>query len=148
MSARAIIGALLVTGFVFALSATASAAVIELQVTGLRSNDGAVLVAVFDREEIFLNSGEQILTISLDAEDAAAGTVSGVVEGLPAGEYALVVHHDENGNDRFDTNFLGLPDEGYGFSNDVEAFLSRPAFEDAAFELAGNDISLAVRMTY
>jgi len=41
-------------------------------------------------------------------------------EDIPPGTYALVVIHDENMNGKLDTNWVGIPKEGYGFSNDVK----------------------------
>ena len=55
---------------------------------------------------------------------------------LPPGVYAVNAFHDENNNGKFATNFIGLPLEGYGFSNDVRPnLLSAPSFNKAAFEL-------------
>ena len=55
-------------------------------------------------------------------------------EGIPAGTYALVVLHDENMNGKVDTNWIGIPKEGYGFSNDAKASFSAPSFKDASFQ--------------
>ncbi len=148
MFKRPFITALTIMSFLFSATTLTAAADIQVSIGGLRSTDGVVLVAVFDREEVFLDSGEQIVTLSLNAGTAKAGTVTGAVKNLPAGQYAVVVHHDENDNNYFDTNFFGLPAEGYGFSNDVEVFLSKPAFEEAAFKLGAQDVSVAIRMTY
>jgi uncharacterized protein (DUF2141 family) len=40
-------------------------------------------------------------------------------EGIPPGTYSLAVVQDENMNGKLDTNWLGIPKEGYGFANDV-----------------------------
>ena len=42
-----------------------------------------------------------------------------VVKDIPLQDYTVVVYHDENGNEEFDKNFLGIPKESYGFSNNV-----------------------------
>lgn len=55
--------------------------------------------------------------------------------GLAPGEYAIVVHHDENCNDKVDKNILGLPLEGYCFSNNVKALTAPPKFKSAKFTL-------------
>ncbi len=41
-------------------------------------------------------------------------------EDIPPGRYALAVIHDENMNGKLDANWLGVPKEGYGFSNDAK----------------------------
>lgn len=54
---------------------------------------------------------------------------------VPAGTYAVVVLHDENLNHKMDKNFLGIPQEGWGVSNNVRPALSAPRFQDAAFAI-------------
>src|SRR5262249_16993418 len=51
---------------------------------------------------------------------------------LPPGTYAAAGFHDENGNDKFDQTLIGLPEEGYLFSNNAKPFLSAPSFDKAA----------------
>ena len=50
------------------------------------------------------------------------------------GEYALLVHHDENGNGRIDRNFIGIPREPIGFSNRYRP-KGPPSYSRAAFFL-------------
>jgi uncharacterized protein (DUF2141 family) len=47
---------------------------------------------------------------------------------IPAGTYTLVIVHDENMSSKLDTNWLGIPTEGYGFSNDAKVMLGPPSF--------------------
>lgn len=53
---------------------------------------------------------------------------------VPAGTYAVVVLHDENLNHKMDKNFLGIPQEGWGVSNNVRPAMLAPRFQDAAFD--------------
>lgn len=55
--------------------------------------------------------------------------------GVAPGGYAVALFHDENDNAKMDTNFIGIPKEGYGFSNNARGRLSAPTFEQAAFSL-------------
>lgn len=54
-------------------------------------------------------------------------------ENIPFGEYAIKVHHDEDGNNEMDTNFLGIPSEDYGFSNNASGTFGPADWEDAKF---------------
>lgn len=102
---------------------------------------GEIHVAVYDNAEAFeADRGEK--------GGAAPGIVDGtivMVEAgtstfeyeLPAGQYAVGIFHDVNLNNKMDNNFLGLPKEQYGFSNNARALFGPPSFEDAAFELTG-----------
>ena len=70
-------------------------------------------------------------------------------EGIPAGTYALVVLHDENMNGKIDTNWIGVPKEGYGFSNDAKAAALRaPSFSDASFVYDGKSVDLTITLRY
>ena len=59
---------------------------------------------------------------------------------IPDGEYAIAFFIDANGNKKLDKNFLGIPKEQFGFSNNAMGTLSAPSFEQAKFRVAGNTI--------
>ena len=52
---------------------------------------------------------------------------------LPAGKYAIKVFHDEDDDDELDTNFIGIPSEDYGFSNNAKGNFGPASWEDAMF---------------
>ena len=56
---------------------------------------------------------------------------------LPFGEYAITLFVDFNGNKKIDKNFLGIPKEPYGFSNNVIGNMSAPTFDQAKFVISG-----------
>lgn len=56
--------------------------------------------------------------------------------------------HDENDGGRLDTNGMGVPTEGYGFSNDAQGFLSAPSFDAAAIAIGDADLNTAVDLIY
>ena len=59
---------------------------------------------------------------------------------IPDGEYAIAFFVDANGNKKLDKNFLGIPKEQFGFSNNAMGTLSAPSFEQAKFKVAGNTV--------
>jgi uncharacterized protein (DUF2141 family) len=68
---------------------------------------------------------------------------------LPPGTYAVAVMHDENGNGRLDANFLGIPTEGYGVSNNHTHALSAPSWDESKFEVkAGQEVRLGIALRY
>jgi uncharacterized protein (DUF2141 family) len=67
---------------------------------------------------------------------------------LPPGIYAIACFHDENANGQFDQNFLGIPQEGYGFSNNLHPFFRAPSFESASFVLPPDGAALTIHMIY
>jgi uncharacterized protein (DUF2141 family) len=67
---------------------------------------------------------------------------------LPPGRYAIIVFHDENDDGRLNKSMLGIPNEGYGFSNNATGFLSAPSFESAAVEVGSEDRSIVISLNY
>jgi uncharacterized protein (DUF2141 family) len=120
----------------------ASAADLSVDVAGLKNAKGKVLVGVYQRAEDFLK-----LPMRTAAVDAQAGKVRLVIAGLPAGDYALSVYQDENGNGKLDTNPVGMPIEPYGFSNDAAGSFGPPSFQQALLHVAaaGNLVTVNVR---
>lgn len=115
--------------FVFAIAATfacarmAHAADLTVDVAGLTDANGQLLVAVFDRADSFLKQ-----PVRTAAAAAQSGTVRLILAGLPAGDYALSVFKDANGNGKLDRNPVGMPIEPYGFSNDAAGSYGPPSY--------------------
>jgi uncharacterized protein (DUF2141 family) len=65
------------------------------------------------------------------------GTATATFTEIPAGDYAVMVLHDENGNKQMDFETNGMPKEAYGMSNNP-ALMGMPVFEDAKFTLDGD----------
>ncbi len=57
---------------------------------------------------------------------------------LTKGTYAIAIYHDINSDKKCNRNFLGIPTEDYGFSNDVKPVFSAPSFKSAAFTMNKN----------
>lgn len=111
----------------------ADAAELTVVIDNLRSAKGAVFVALWNDAEGFTDSKAALINTNMPAR---MGQVSFDLGDLPAGAYAIASFHDENGNGEFDTTWLGLPDEGLGFSNGAWIRLGAPSFKEAAFDLA------------
>jgi len=67
---------------------------------------------------------------------------------LQPGRYAIATYHDENSNGKFDQGFLGIPLEGYAFSNAATVFLGPPDFSEAAITLSENNSQQTIIMDY
>jgi uncharacterized protein (DUF2141 family) len=82
---------------------------------------------------------------------AAASPDSGtcVFRGVArARDYAIVVHHDENNDNVFQKTAFGIPEEGYGFSNDVHPRFSAPSFDDCKFHYNAGRVAMNISMLY
>jgi uncharacterized protein (DUF2141 family) len=126
------------------VAGTAQAADLELTIA-VRNGDGQVLVAVFDSADTFAKEGKEVVGVSAAI---AGGTARTVIAGLKPGRYAVAGFHDENGNGKLDTNLLGIPTEGYGFSRDARGTLGPPSFGAAAFDLPDTGAKQTFTMGY
>jgi len=74
------------------------------------------------------------------------GTASATFGGLTPGIYAVTVYQDANGNRKFDKNWLGMPREAWGVSNDARPHLRAPRFDEAEVSLSGTDQTIEIHV--
>ena len=127
------------------IAAPAVAGDLEIRVGGVNNGDGRVMVAVFDAAERVMGDDTQTAALMLPARK---GVVRAVIGDLPPGTYAISVYHDANGNQELDTNMLGMPREGYGFSNDARGVAGPPSFQAASFEIGADPAVVDLRLSY
>lgn len=112
-------------------------------VRGLRSNRGHIRGAIYPSAETFTHEGQGTSTCI----SSVRGRVSRCVfEDVPPGRYAVGVMHDEDDDEHFDQGFMGIPQEGYGFSRNAHGTMGPPSFEDAAFTFRGGSM-LTIELT-
>lgn len=106
---------------------------VELTVRGIEKMKGSVLVAVYNSEESFMKKHLVAKKVNVSGSE-----VTVVFENVKPGDYAITTFHDENNNNKLDTNFFGIPNESYGFSNDARGAFGPPSFEKAKVKVDGN----------
>lgn len=120
---------------------------IHVKILNIRNSTGTVDCALFDSAVgfpiEFLRSATNVMVIKVRKAQARCD-----FEDIPPGTYAIAVIHDENSNGKLDTNWLGVPTEGYGFSNDAKALLGAPAFSAARFAYDGGNLDLTITLHY
>lgn len=108
------------------------------------TNDrGVVRCALFDSEKGFPMDTKIARGTATD-DSIDSGRASCLFEGLEAGTYAVSVLHDENGDDKLQTGFLGIPKEPLGFSNGAKIRFGPPKWRDARFALSGTDATIVI----
>jgi uncharacterized protein (DUF2141 family) len=120
--------------------------VIHVEISSLRNDKGQVLCALFSSADAFPKK----------ADRAAARITAKIVErkavcdftGVAPGTYAVSVVHDENSNGKLDTNFIGMPREGVGASNDAKGHMGPPKFGAASFRYQGGRLDLKIHVNY
>lgn len=112
-------------------TAVAVAGDLTIEVSGITPDRGKVYVAVYDRPDTF-PTGRQRVSQALVPQDRHL-TVQ--FKDLPPGHYAAAAYQDLNGNGKLDKNFLGIPKEPYGFSQEARGTMGPPTFAEAAVTL-------------
>ena len=120
--------------------------VIHVEVGGMRNDKGQISCALYSSADGFPKEGQK----------AVAHVVAPISEreavcefpGIAPGTYAVSVFHDENSNGKLDTNFVGIPREGVGASNDARGHFGPPKFDAAAFHFSGGRLNLKIKVIY
>jgi uncharacterized protein (DUF2141 family) len=98
-------------------------------------------------EQLRNNKGKLLLELNTDKEEVIKGFTGAieakksviVIKDLKPGKYAFKYFHDENNDEKLNTNFVGIPKEGYGFSNNAKGTFGPPSFEKTVFEVTKPD---------
>lgn len=130
------------------IATAAVAADLEVSVAGLRSAEGNVRVALHQRADAAeFPDGDGVAGVFRPAEHDG---VRVVFVDLPPGDYAVAVFHDADGDGELGTNILGIPNEGYAFSNGARGLIGPPSFDAAAITVGADDgvLSIVVKIAY
>ncbi|MGB3222913.1 MAG: DUF2141 domain-containing protein [Desulforhopalus sp.] len=120
---------------------------IHVKIQDIRNSTGTVACALFESPEgfprKFMYFATNIMIIKIRKSQASCD-----FEDIPPGSYAIVAVHDENMNGELDTDWMGIPTEGYGFSNNAEALMGAPSFSAASFLYDGRNLDLTMSLNY
>jgi len=118
---------------------------LRIEVTNLRSSKGFVLVSLYNNAKDFPENAERAVGKTRVAIQGGKAIAS--FSDLPQGKYAAAILHDQNDNLKMDFNAVGIPKEGYGFSNNAKGMFGPPAFAKAAFQVDGEK-QIVIKATY
>lgn len=111
---------------------------LTIEITQIQSNNGLIALQLYD-------NNQKLITGVIERISHKKCLI--IINNLNKGDYAIRYFHDENSNDKLDTNWLGLPTEGYGFSNNATATFGVPDFEEWIFKL-DSDIRIKLKPNY
>ena len=119
--------------------------IMKVQIAGLNKAEGQICYSLFDRGKGFPGSSNNL--------EAKCISISGrlpilTIEDLHLGTYAIAVFHDVNGDGELNRNFLGIPQEGFGFSQNPEIQTSPPSFGESAVLVTGAETNLQIQLRY
>ncbi|PAX59939.1 DUF2141 domain-containing protein [Brunnivagina elsteri] len=119
---------------------------LNIEIDELRSNHGEVCVNLFASSKGFPQ--EEKRAVQKQCVKITETPLVVKFDDLKAGSYALVVMHDENSDKAFNRNNLGMPLEGFGFSQNPEISDRAPKFSETAFFVAGPTTDIKVKLQY
>ena len=127
------------------LSSNLMAYDIHLEISNMKNYKGQILIALFDRKDSFPQPDVTYKKAILKKIDDSV--MKYTFKNIPKGIYAITLVHDENSDGKMNTNFLGMPKEGYGVSNNPKNMFSPPSFKQGKFKL-NKTITFKIFMQY
>ena len=118
---------------------------IEIKVTEIKSTEGQIAVLLFNNENGFPQEVDKALKSQFFQIEGQEKVIE--FEVPSTGEYAVTVFHDENGNKKLDTNWIGMPKEGIAVSNNAKGRMGPPKYKDASVQIL-EGASLQIRLKY
>ena len=126
-----------------AVYAADAPAKLEVVFIGIDVQKGAVMFGVYDSEDAY-NKGKSMSGARVVADKA---DVAAIIEGLPAGRYAIKAFHDIDGDGQMSSNPFGMPTEPFAFSNNAKGAMGPASWTDAAFDVnaGGTKITITIK---
>lgn len=126
------------------IKASLGVGMIDAHITRLRNNHGQVICTLFTPSDQFPEQSHKGMTVKVPIQNDRATCR---FKDVGYGDYAIVAFHDENRDGQFNQNLLGMPKEGFGFSQNP-VMLKKPVFGDAKFTVAQPLVNVTIRLNY
>ena len=123
-----------------------SATRLVVTVSNVRAAQGLIAVTLYadDSSRFLARRG----SLYVGRVPARAGVTRICIHVPAPGVYGLAVYHDANANRRFDRTAIGLPAEGYGFSNNAPTLFGLPRFRSVRLSVPRDGFATAVTLRY
>lgn len=115
---------------------------LKVTVTNVKKQKGAVEIAIFNDEKSFIVKGKEY---KVNSKVVTNDTLVFIFTDIPKNDYAISIYHDVNADKECNLNFIGIPKEPYGFSNNFKPKFSKPTFKDCKIEL-NNNKSITIKL--
>jgi len=116
---------------------------IRVTIKNIDPQSGSIRVGLFSNEKDFLKNAIEGKVVKVTGREAEV-----VFNNLENGDYAVSIIHDENENGELDTNFIGIPTEGFAFGNNAMGTFGPPSFEKSKVTLKGAPVYQNISMKY
>ncbi len=121
------------------VAAAAETGTLVVHAQGLTSDDGNLRFVMFDSKENFLKRPVRAEVIEISGQQG-----TWIIEDLPFGEYAVLVHHDIDGSGKMERHWYGKPKEPTGASNNAPPRMGPPKYKDAKFQLGSSELTITI----
>lgn len=117
---------------------------LTVTVTNVKNDDGVVRLALFKGDNGFPDEEKNAhKTATIDISN---GKATYTFKDLPEGDYGISTFHDSGNTGKIRTNALGIPKDGYGFSNNVMGTFGPPSYKDASFQVKGRKTEIEIKL--
>jgi len=130
----------------FSLGQTTNTGALTIKINGFRNEKGLSCVSLFNNTKGFPGKYDQAYKIIRSGIKGKQVIVE--FTDVPYGIYAVSVLHDENSNNKLDTNFIGMPKEGVGVSNNPKTFMGPPSYSASQFNFQSPTKTLEINLKY
>ena len=111
-----------------------------------RNLKGKICVAVYDKEDGWLDGGKYVVHSKCVSPQKKETTIA--FDNVKHGQYGVSLFHDEDENGELETNWIGMPKEGIGISNNARGSFGPPSFKDAAFAVNKDCAVQRIKLSY
>ncbi|MCX7548265.1 DUF2141 domain-containing protein [Xanthomarina sp. F1114] len=115
---------------------------LTINIENIESVKGEIVIGIYNSEIGFLGEETVLKEYKITVDNT---TERFIITDLPIGNYAVSLFHDENSDGICNLNFIGIPKEPYGFSNNFKPKFSAPKFKDCKFSL-NKDLVLNIKL--
>jgi uncharacterized protein (DUF2141 family) len=120
---------------VLSMPVVARASTLTVHVTGIDSHKGQIKIGIFDKSDGWLSDKAAITGQNIPLANVVGDSVDVTFANVKHGEYGVGAYHDANLNNKIDKNFLGVPKEQWGVSNNPRPHLRAPSYDEARFKI-------------
>jgi uncharacterized protein (DUF2141 family) len=122
-------------------------ATLTIRIERVTEKRGTIRLALYERANWAGRDGE---TVAEAVVPATPGETVVTLTGLEPGIYAIKTFQDENQDEKMDFNWIGIPLERFGFSNDARPLLDQPGFDEAKFQVrpGANQMTINLRSLF
>jgi uncharacterized protein (DUF2141 family) len=119
---------------------------LDIKVEHIRDSAGMIFLAFF-KDDISFREEKPFMLKKFSKQSMKNGCLS-VSISIEPGHYGIALLDDENGDNKMEYNWLGIPREGFGFSDFYARGLRRPVFSDFDFIMTNSTKNIRIVIRY